>query len=124
MRIALLVVPAVLALSACVSENGKEVDQTKVAAFQKGVTTKQQVIDALGPPTSSGFQAETGQNWLAWSHAKTTISGASFVPIIGPMLGGTSGQVQSCLFYFDAANLYASGSCQASQMNGGAHLGG
>ncbi|MGH6967802.1 MAG: hypothetical protein ACREEN_01685, partial [Stellaceae bacterium] len=67
-------------LTACGSNSGTAVPPAQMAQFRVGVTTYDQVIQALGPPTASTTTSD-GTRMLVYSHVQSTVSGATFIQI-------------------------------------------
>lgn len=86
-------------LVACHS-SGVEVDEAKLAQFEKGKTTYQEVVQALGPPTQNSL-AEDGTRRIFYSHVSTSSNAVSYVPIVGSVLGRTEVQSSNVAFKFD-----------------------
>ena len=86
-------------LLACHS-SGVEVDEAKLAQFEKGKTTYQEVVQALGPPTQS-ILAEDGTRRIFYSHVSTSSNAVSYVPIVGSVFGRTEIQSSNVAFKFD-----------------------
>lgn len=82
-----------LCLSACFSV-GKKIEQTSLAQIQKGKTTKTELLALLGEPTSNSLKSD-GQETLEWSFGDLRIKGESFLPVIGPWVGGTTKDMTS-----------------------------
>jgi outer membrane protein assembly factor BamE (lipoprotein component of BamABCDE complex) len=92
MKILPLLIAALLS-SACIHviEYGRDFDAARVPALEKGKTTKQEVLTMFGSPASSSLDAD-GTVILRYAYIKTTgrIKMASFIPIVGPVVGGST----------------------------------
>lgn len=90
---------------------GKEVTPDQLAGFKKGETTINEVVTKLGSPTFSSVTA-SGQRTLSYTFAHAQARPGSFVPIIGPLIGGADTRGSSVVFIFDPdgklQNYYAS----------------
>ena len=99
-----------VALAGCVSM-GKEVTQDQLAGFKKGQTTPDQVIARLGQPTSKSIAGDGSQS-MSYVFAHAQARPASFIPIIGPLVGGTDSRGSNVIFLFGPdgklINYYAS----------------
>ena len=95
----LLYALAAVSLSGCMS-SGVKVDETKVAAFQKGVTTYPEVIQVLGKPTSSTFM-QNGDHMIMYSYFGTQARPESFIPIVGAFAGGADTEQNTVMLAFD-----------------------
>lgn len=96
----LLVVVLVLSVAACGSSSGTQVSQSQVTQFKTGVTTYDQVVSALGPP-SLVEQKSDGSKILVYVHTQTSVRGATFIPVVGLFAGGADAKQQSATFTFD-----------------------
>lgn len=63
------------ALSACAS-SGRQIDQQAVQSIETGVTTKQQLVDRLGPPVTQTF-TQDGALSLSWFYVHVGFAGMS-----------------------------------------------
>jgi len=95
------VIPVLVAcLSACVTM-GKEITEEQLASFRKGETTPQEVIAQLGRPTSSTVTA-SGLRTLSYMFAHSQARPGTFVPFIGPFIGGADTRSSMVIFIFGA----------------------
>ena len=85
-------------LSGCVSI-GKEITQDQLAGFKAGETTPDQVIAKLGAPTSNTSSAD-GRRSMGYMFAHSQARPGSFVPIIGPLIGGADSRSSHVVFMF------------------------
>jgi len=69
MRTAILACVLAIAGVGCTTTSGVQVQQSQLAGFQKGVTTDEDVIRALGAPTMSSATSE-GERVLVYSFAQ------------------------------------------------------
>lgn len=69
------------------SAAGVEVKPSQVAQFKRGVTTEQDVAQALGQPTNLTVAADGGQIWI-YSYASMQMRPTTFIPIVGLFAGG------------------------------------
>lgn len=94
-----LIVLCVLTLFGCVTM-GKEITEEQLAGFKKGETTIDQVVANLGSPTSSSVSSATGQRTISYMFAHAQARPASFIPFIGPLVGGTDSRSTWVVFMF------------------------
>lgn len=99
----LFVVVTVLALTACVS-SGQKVDQGKLAEFVKGKTTYDEVIQELGKPSRSTTDSE-GSRTLTYSYMQIQGSALNYIPIVGPLIGGSEMESTTVFLHFDENSL-------------------
>lgn len=90
-----VVVAASFFLSGCAS-HGVMVSEQQVQQFKRGETTEAQVIAALGQPTT--VSSYNGQRSLIYSGAHAQARPASFIPLIGPLVGGADVRASSVVF--------------------------
>ena len=84
-----------LILSGCAS-HGVIVSEQQVQQFKRGETTEAQVIAALGQPTT--VTSYNGQRMIVYSGAHAQARPASFIPFIGPFVGGADVKASSVIF--------------------------
>jgi outer membrane protein assembly factor BamE (lipoprotein component of BamABCDE complex) len=89
------------ALLAACSSTGVEVKPEQTADFRPGVTTRQDVLARLGPPTGQSTSSD-GTSVLVYSFAATQVRPATFVPFFGALIGGADTRASSVAFTFDA----------------------
>ena len=89
----------ILALAGCAS-HGVMVSAEKVASLKRGVSTEADVIAVLGRPTT--ISVFNGTRMLVYSGAQAQARPASFIPFIGPLVGGTDVQASMVMLRFDA----------------------
>ncbi len=71
----------ILFCSGCASY-GTEIRQTSVDKIQRGVTTKQEIIDVFGTPDGAYFDSNN-RSVLYYNAGKIKQSGWNFVPFVG-----------------------------------------
>lgn len=94
----LMVVFMLSALAGCASY-GVQVAPERMAGFKKGETTEADVVAALGNPTSVTDSLSTGR-MLMYTGATAQARPASFIPFIGPLVGGTDVKSSMVMFHF------------------------
>jgi len=98
MRLSLIVAMA-LTLSGCVA-TGRKVTQQQVSEFKEGKTTYQEVINKLGPPTSSTVNSD-GTRSITYSYAQHQQSAVSYFPYVGGLMGGSESESSHTFLHFD-----------------------
>ena len=93
-----LLLVSLMVLAGCVSM-GKEISQEQLTEFKKGVTTEKDVIAKLGSPTTSSMTA-SGQRSLGYMFAHAQARPESFIPFIGPFVGGADSRGTTVIFLF------------------------
>jgi len=95
MKIKNLMVCAMLATlcTGCYSV-GRRIDQDAVTKIKKGETTKAEVLKLLGSPDQI---MDDGMGNTTWTYmfVKSTVSAATFIPIVGAFAGGSKTQHQT-----------------------------
>jgi hypothetical protein len=81
--------------------------------FQKGVTTEQQVIAALGPPSAS-TQTSADIAVLVYTHVDARPDAIDFVPIVGALAGGAQAHSTVVSFTFDGRGVLTDYSATAA----------
>ena len=76
-----LVLCFVLLLVACATV-GKEISLEQIDAIQEGVTTKGEVLEILGTPTSVSMGYE-GKEMLMYVYSKASNAAQNFIPFVG-----------------------------------------
>jgi outer membrane protein assembly factor BamE (lipoprotein component of BamABCDE complex) len=97
MRLFAAVVSAFV-VSACAS-NGVVVSDAQAAAFERGKTTEAEVVAMLGQPAT--VINHNGGHTLMYSGAQAQARPALFIPIVGPLVGGTDARASSVMLRFD-----------------------
>lgn len=85
-------------LAGCFS-TGRKIDQAAVDTIKKGETTRAQVINMLGSPdliTRTG----SGDTVFIYNYLRSTAKPATFIPYIGPFVGGANIQQQMTTVHF------------------------
>ncbi|MCL2873153.1 MAG: outer membrane protein assembly factor BamE [Betaproteobacteria bacterium] len=99
MKLAILAIAAMV-LIGCAS-SGVRVTEDQTSTFVKGETTRSQVLQALGDPTSQTKMSD-GTRSITYTYAKARARPATFIPIVGIFAGGTDTQASSVTLRFDA----------------------
>jgi hypothetical protein len=108
-----------LMLSACMA-SGVRVTPEQAAKFERGKTTYTEVITALGPPTTQMLGAD-GARTVIYGYSEAHPRPASFIPIIGPLVGGADSRTNVVMLRFDAGGVLQD--WQASESNYGTGTG-
>ncbi len=102
-----------LALSDCTS-TGAQVDEGALASFQKGKTTINEVVARLGQLTSN-ILMDTGQRIIGYTYVQAQARPESFIPIIGPLVGGADSHFSNVSLTFDQNGVLLSYASTQSQ---------
>ena len=106
-------IPLTLALSSCTS-TGVQVDERALTSFEKGKTTIADVVARLGQPTSN-MLLNTGQRIIGYTYIQAQARPESFIPIIGPLVGGADSHFSNVSLTFDRNGVLESYSSTQSQ---------
>ncbi len=101
MRSGWIVAGALLA-SGCAT-SGTKVTQAQVAEFRRGVTSYDEVIAALGRPTTATATPD-GRRIAIYDYERIRVRATSFIPLFGAVVGGTDEESGWAVFHFDAAD--------------------
>jgi len=89
---------ASLALAGCVS-TGTRVTVAQANQFKEGVTTRAEVVAALGQPDSQSRLAD-GATAITYVHISAHATAATFIPYVGLLAGGAKGTTDTASFTF------------------------
>ncbi len=87
-------------LAAC-SSSGVQISQEQVSRFEKGVTTYDNVVQALGQPTQKTIDSD-GNIEITYNYTEAKMRPESMIPLIGGFVGGTDVKVDSTTITFDS----------------------
>ena len=104
---------AIVGLTACASA-GVRVDPSQMAQFQKGRTTYDDVVTALGKPSQETVD-DSGNRTVMYYYANSKTRPESFIPIVGAFVGGADTESTSATFNFNSHNVLT----KMSQSQGG-----
>jgi outer membrane protein assembly factor BamE (lipoprotein component of BamABCDE complex) len=80
-------------LAGCAS-TGRKIDQSAADKIEKGKTTKAGVISLIGSPELI-TRKSNGDTIFVYNYTRATAKPATFIPYIGPFVGGANVQHQS-----------------------------
>ncbi|WP_298016678.1 hypothetical protein [uncultured Castellaniella sp.] len=110
---------AALALAGCAS-SGVKVSDDQLSQFHEGQTTKQEVIAALGQPTTT-MRNMDGTTTLMYSYVESRARPSTFIPIVGAFVGGADTRSNMVMMMFDHQDIlsrYTSSSSQTGTSTG------
>jgi hypothetical protein len=119
-RRSLLSLLVVTALTGCMS-TGIQVRPEQLVSFKEGETTEAEVVQKLGAPNTSVAMSD-GSKITVYSFVQSQARVASFIPLIGPMVGGADAQMNSTTFRFDRTGKMISYQSTASTYGSGTGL--
>jgi outer membrane protein assembly factor BamE (lipoprotein component of BamABCDE complex) len=92
MRHSVLILTLAIALAGCATKTtisgSPAIDSTQVAQIRKGVTTRQELVDAFGSPLHSQLMGD-GRRTLVFASNQTTmkLDNKMWIPFAGPFVG-------------------------------------
>lgn len=86
------ILTVVFLITGCAS-HGVMVSDQQLQQIKRGITTEDEVIATLGRPTT--VTSVNGQRILIYSGAYAQARPASFIPVIGPLVGGSDVRASS-----------------------------
>ena len=109
----LAAIAAALTLAACAS-SGVRITDEQMSQFKEGQTTQQDVITALGQPTTTMRNAD-GTTVLMYTYAEARTRGSTFIPIVGAFVGGVDTRSNNVMLTFDQQGVLKTTSSSSSQ---------
>lgn len=95
-----LLILCFFALLAGCASSGVRVTEAQTSGFVKGETSKSDVLNALGKPTSQ-LRMSDGTSTLIYSYSEISTRPATFIPYIGLFVGGADTRSNSVILKFD-----------------------
>jgi len=96
----LAIVACAVSLAGCASA-GNEARPDQAINFQTGVTTENEIVEALGRPTYS-WSMPGGAEAIVYTFAQIQARPAAFLPFTGPVLSNSDYRTNQAMFLFDA----------------------
>lgn len=90
-----------LILAGCVS-SGIKVSDDKLSSLEVNKTTKSEVLQSLGKP-SSQIKNSDGTSVIVYSRVKASAKATSYIPIVGLFAGGVNSEATNVILHFDAS---------------------
>jgi hypothetical protein len=108
-------------LAGCMSA-GVEVRSEQMSSFRPGVTTLQDVTATLGP-ASVQTALDDGSTLLIYTFVTSRPHPESFLPFIGPLVGGADTRSSATVFLFDVHGILKRASTTTSNVGTGLSAG-
>lgn len=105
---------AVAVLVAGCAASGVQVREDQLAEFQEGKTTMQEIVGKLGQPTGSTLMPD-GSRMITYTYVAVTSRPESFVPVVGPLVGGHDMRSNVVMLTFDRSGLLKTKMASSSQ---------
>lgn len=109
-----LTVACAFVMGACAS-SGVQVTEQQTSAFEKGKTTRQEVIAKLGKPTMQTNLGD-GTKLVQYTYAEATVRPSTFIPFVGAFVGGADSRSSHVALKFDAQDKLIDVTSSESQM--------
>jgi outer membrane protein assembly factor BamE (lipoprotein component of BamABCDE complex) len=90
---------AALSVASCAA-TGTQVKPEQLAQFERGKTTYQDVVAAIGKPNNTTITAD-GNRTAMYIYAESSMRAATFIPYIGPFVGGMDTRSNMVMMMFD-----------------------
>ncbi|MDD2663982.1 MAG: outer membrane protein assembly factor BamE [Dechloromonas sp.] len=110
----ILISASALLLSACVS-HGVMVTEQQVSQIRRGETSEAEVVAILGQPTS--ISSINGRRMLIYSGMYAQPRPATFIPVVGPLVGGADVRASSVVISISdgiVSDIYSTHTASAS----------
>lgn len=93
--------PIFVLLCGCYSSGNRRIgDDSILEKIQKGKTTKAELLALLGKPNAAGLSWMGSEHWT-YMYAHAEVTGATFIPIVGPLVGGTTHKMNTLTIQLD-----------------------
>lgn len=99
MKSAIAAVAVSVALVGCAA-SGVQVKDEQLSSLAPGETTQQEVIAALGKPTSR-IRNSDGTTTILYTYAEARTRASTFIPIVGLFAGGVDTNHSTAILRFD-----------------------
>jgi hypothetical protein len=90
---------AVGALLAACAATGVQIKEEQLARLEKGKTTVAEAVTILGQPTGNMLMSN-GERMLTYTYAEYKTRAATFIPYVGPFVGGSDTRTNSAVLRF------------------------
>lgn len=114
-RLAAIIALFTISVAAASASAGPLTGIVEAPQFKIGVSTYDDVVKALGKPTS--VYTFNGMTTIAYSSAHTHVKGMTFVPVVGMFAGGATASTAVTAFTFGADGLLMSTSGGATNID-------
>ena len=100
---------------------GVKVTEQQAESFKVGLSTYQDVVTALGPPTTTTVGSD-GMRTAMYSYASVRAQPQNFIPYIGPLVSGYDSQSSAVTFTFDQRGILSKMTSTQGGLGAGANL--
>lgn len=112
---------AVVALASCTSTSGVQITEDQLGQMKANKATIQTVTAAFGQPNSSHLMPN-GQRILTYAYSSVRTDAKAFVPIVGPLMGGSGYSISTASLTFSADGVLESYSTTQSSHQTGSSI--
>jgi outer membrane protein assembly factor BamE (lipoprotein component of BamABCDE complex) len=109
-----------IVLAGCAA-SGVKVSEQQAQSFKVGTSTYQDVVAALGEPTSNTVSSD-GTRVASYNYSAIRSQPQNFIPYLGPLVAGYDNQSSAVNFTFDKRGVLTASSSSQSGMGTGANL--
>lgn len=117
---ALLIALASAVLAGCAA-SGVQVTDQQAQSFQPGKTSYNDVVAALGQPTSV-TSSSNGNRTAVYSYSSVAARPQNFIPYIGPLISGYDAKSSVVTFVFDPRGVLKETSSTQNNLGSGANI--
>lgn len=114
---ALVATVLVLMLAGCAA-SGVRVTEDQARQFERGKSTYTDVVGKLGQPNSSVALAN-GMRVISYAYVEAAARPATFIPIVGPLVGGADARSNVVTFTFSPDGVLTNYTASSSQTGSG-----
>ena len=122
-HLAILYVSAVIFVAGCATvEQGRNFDATKAQSFQKGKTSRADIIAAMGEPSSTGIDSDG--SFIEYQYLVDKANGMTMMlTAYGIGSSKVESKAKHCKFMFNASDKLRDFACSEGDAKGGASRG-
>lgn len=107
-------------LTGCAA-SGVKVSEQQAEAFRVGASTYQDVVAALGAPTTTSLMPN-GARTAVYSYSSIRSQPQNFIPYLGPLVAGYDTQASAVTFTFDSSGVLTGTASSQTGVGTGANL--
>ena len=93
-------------ITSCATNFGSSQTQDfgRYLSVKEGISSKSDIFDSFGQPGDVNYFENSESVWVYYA-VSMTMSGASYIPVVGLFAGGSNTNTQISKFYFDPNNI-------------------
>ena len=104
-------------VAGCVA-SGTQVGEDQLAKFERGKTTMQEVVRALGQPNGNSVLLD-GSRMLTYVYFKASPRPENFIPVVGAFVGGVDTTNNSVVLKFNSGGVLENYQSSSGNISGG-----